>query len=155
MSKYNQHSNISKQIVPILPLSWEFLQEYKDNPLKFTGDLRNPVNTINHDKLLDKSSLNSRTEYMLNFLGFSNSSNPNIMKIIINKFPYDLEKGIFHHVLFINPELEKDYVNNDLIESFIAIKTKEFGYNEYIYFEQPYERRSLPTITHYHVFFRK
>lgn len=144
-----------KQITPKLPLSWEFLKEYKDNPLKFQGILRDPISTYNHDKLLDKNSINTRTEYMLNYLGFKNTSNPNVMKIIENKFPYDVERGIHHYVLFINPDLERDYVNEALIESFIAVKTKEYSFNEYVYFEQPVERRSLPTITHYHVFFRK
>ena len=67
-------------------------------------------------------------------------------KITINRFPYDLEKNISHHILWIFPNhiiLKKDIEN--IINTF-------FGYKKFICYKNKIEVRSIKTIEHYHIF---
>ena len=67
-------------------------------------------------------------------------------KITINRFPYDLEKNISHHILWISPNyiiVKKDIEN--IINTF-------FGYKKFICYKNKIEARSIKTIEHYHIF---
>jgi len=67
-------------------------------------------------------------------------------KITINRFPYDIEKNISHHILWISPNYKLVKIE---IESII---TNYFGYKKFICFKNKIETRSIKTIEHYHIF---
>jgi hypothetical protein len=113
-------------INPDEPLSWEFLQDYKKHPYKYTGLPR---------------------KYSIDF----KNNRPYIL--IENKFPYNVSNEIKHMILFINPN-NKEYTDFKVIENIIKINCYNLGYNDYLFFEQPIDRRSITSITHHQIFYR-
>lgn len=69
-----------------------------------------------------------------------------------NKFPYNLNNNIKHYVLWLHPMLDLKYITNKkLINSIIK---KYIPNNEYIFYMNSYNNRSIKQIPHYQVFIK-
>ena len=68
--------------------------------------------------------------------------------IVDNEFPYYMDDGIHHKILWISPQITK---NKQQIDKIIRSYTKMYHYDQYIYFENPTETRTIHGITHYHI----
>lgn len=68
-----------------------------------------------------------------------------------NDYPYHLERGIGHFVLWINPRISL-HVNQArmIIETYIATRIRNC--KSYVYFKNNYEAKSIKDIDHIHVF---
>lgn len=131
------------------PWKWKHLQEYKKDPHKFaTIPRKNDVN-YEHQKLTEIPS-SIRSENLIKELKFDKD---NLFALVDNSYPYDIEPGIRHMVLFINPKYADKFANPKIIEYLVSSNAWKMGYTDYLYFENPPERRSVPEIIHYHVFF--
>lgn len=62
-----------------------------------------------------------------------------------NKYPYDVEKGITHKVLFVRPQYDLSTVIPMLLQGLLPGKT-------FIYFKNASHNLSIPEFPHYHVF---
>ena len=66
-----------------------------------------------------------------------------------NAFPYYLDNGIQHKILWINPQIEMD---GNTVKSIIHRYAENMSY---IYFENSLTAKSIPNILHYHIFIKK
>jgi hypothetical protein len=84
-----------------------------------------------------------------------NHGAPRIITFIENDFPYALEPGIKHMVLWSNSELAKDDVLTTIAESVETWKNQDgVLVEEYVYFENPAHLKTIPGIFHVHVFIK-
>ena len=63
--------------------------------------------------------------------------------ITINNYPYNVEKNIIHNIIWCNKN--KDEIKNIL----------DCLYNEYVFFNNIQENKSIKDIEHYHIFVNK
>lgn len=77
-----------------------------------------------------------------------------MFSIDLNAFPYNVNDGMSHYVLWINPIFEKKITNKKIIEIIIN-KMKELNCNEFFCFENNKLAKSVDGILHYQVFFGK
>lgn len=134
-----------------VPVSWEFLQSYKEDPFRYKGVPRKYAVELRYIERMKDKQRDNAVELSHRF-GFDRKDPIIPWTIIDNEFPYDVQPDIRHMVMFVNPKAE-DYVR-ERIDIILFVKARSMGYTEYLYFEQPQERRSLPDITHFHVFLR-
>lgn len=79
--------------------------------------------------------------------------NNNQWVLVPNDFPYEVENHILHYVLWFNPNIGGSFDLAKLIcEEQIAM---DLRFTDYIIFENPEHKKSVPEILHYQVFFRK
>jgi len=131
------------------PWKWKHLQEYKKDPHKFASIPRRNDVYQQHQKLRNVPS-SIRSENLIKELKFNKD---NLFALVDNIYPYHIEPGIRHMVLFINPKYADKFAHPKIIEYLVSSNAWKMGYEEYLYFENPPERKSLPEIIHYHVFF--
>jgi hypothetical protein len=133
--------------------TWDDLVSYKDDPHGCKKNFRTQEFKKRFDEMI-QTTLEERTIFMMNLLGF-NSNETNVAQYVLrdNDYPYNVTPGIRHMVLFINPKYQDKYTEQDLEAIIVAYKLEK-SYQDYLWFEQIPERKSLPTIPHYHVFYR-
>lgn len=64
--------------------------------------------------------------------------------LTLNNFPYQIEKGLYNYILWINPIDSLDF-------KFVQTKIKEI-FGEALIMQNPEYNRSIKEITHYHIF---
>lgn len=69
-----------------------------------------------------------------------------------NKFPYNLNNNIKHYVLWLHPMLDSKYITNKKLIN--SILKKYIPNNEYIFYMNSYNNRSIKQIPHYQVFIK-
>lgn len=69
-----------------------------------------------------------------------------------NKFPYNLNNNIKHYVLWLHPMLDLKYITNKKLIN--SILKKYIPNNEYIFYMNSYNNRSIKQIPHYQVFIK-
>lgn len=141
------------EITPPVPLTWEFLHEYARHPSLYGDMPRKKHDLDRHAQLVSFTTLEERTRYMMERLGFKRAEKA--FTLMDNEYPYNLEEGIRHMVLFISPAHVKTYATPEVIEAIVKLNASNLGYKDYVYFEHPPHKRSLPSIKHYHVFYLK
>jgi hypothetical protein len=122
-----------------MTISWKYLKQFHFNPPNILIPRKEKVQKKYdiHKEKIGMSIDNYILDTILHNLRY---------KITINRFPYDLEKNISHHILWIFPNhiiLKKDIEN--IINTF-------FGYKKFICYKNKIEARSIKTIEHYHIF---
>ena len=70
-----------------------------------------------------------------------------------NKYPYNLASGIYHYVLWVHYNFEKE-CNDKIIKDYLDKFLKKSKYNDYIYFENHKDCKSILNVKHYQVFFK-
>lgn len=119
---------------------------------KFTADVKDRYESI-QTYILHKvfeapvvsvaDKLTIDTSY--NHLWSSEAGAPLIVKLVKNDFPYAVEEGVHHLVLWSNASLTseqiKDYLDRHLLPQ-----------GEYVFFENPTHLKTIPGIFHVHVF---
>ena len=127
------------------PLTWEYLKQF--------NILNPPQQQIGRDPKVEESYQKHLTnlkqkqikvhDYIYRNIFTQNQS----LVFSPNTFPYNLEHGVQHWLLWLKPEcqLEIDDIS-DKIE-------KRFG-NDCVYFKNATKYQSIKSITHYHIFFR-
>jgi hypothetical protein len=66
-----------------------------------------------------------------------------------NDFPYHVEPGIFHDVLWSNHPLD-----SDTVQELVNVKMNQLCRTKFIYFENPDQLKTVPGLFHVHVFSR-
>ena len=69
-----------------------------------------------------------------------------------NKFPYNLNNNIKHYVIWLHPMLDLKYITNKKLIN--SILKKYIPNNEYIFYMNSYNNRSIKQIPHYQVFIK-
>jgi len=131
--------------------TWDRLQTLHRNPPndKIT---RNEKIQNEYEKLMKyiKDSNININEYI--YKKFLNGLNVNFIE---NTFPYDIEDNCYHYVIWFENEYFNKVTNcineNKIIENIIRSKFKN---NEYIYFENLSNNKSVNSIKHFHVFIK-
>ena len=69
--------------------------------------------------------------------------------LVLNEYPYDVEKDISHYVLWLTKDLTGKFEQiESILDEFLPNK-------EYIYYYNPIEHRSIPSVFHVQVFVKK
>jgi hypothetical protein len=68
-----------------------------------------------------------------------------------NKFPYDVQDGIEHYVLWIHPEMKLSYKT---IYEILKIYETKLGFKDFIFYENEPRKKSVLEIPHVQVFFK-
>ena len=68
-----------------------------------------------------------------------------------NLFPYDVEPGIEHFVLWYQPYLQLD---NRTVHKILNFYKQKYGFQDYIFFENEPDKKSVTQIPHIQVFFK-
>ena len=72
-----------------------------------------------------------------------------------NSFPYDIDDNCHHYIIWFDNEYFKNVTQNININSIINdIVRNKFKDNEYIYFENLANNKSVVNIKHFHVFIK-
>ncbi|KAI8643068.1 hypothetical protein BD408DRAFT_365554 [Parasitella parasitica] len=74
---------------------------------------------------------------------------PKPILVLPNDFPYSVDPGIEHILIWSKEPLDAEYVESVLDERYGATVW------EWVYFVNPPEWQSIPTLPHVHVFMRK
>jgi len=98
-------------------------------------------------------------EYLLNRFNedINYFNHPSWFKLVPCDFPYNLEEGIDHWILWFNPAIKSSYTHEDvdsIIQNYMTNYKTLIKYSQYIYFENDPINRSVLYIRHFHVFFR-
>ena len=127
-------------------VTWDFLKTYSPE-IPLPTDVRTPevIELYTHEFKL-KSNFEKKSIIYDNYL----ENNLNLHK---NKYPYNSEEGVYHYVLWVHPDFEKE-CNSKIIEKLLDKFLKESEYNDYIYFENHKDCRSILNEKHYQIFFK-
>ena len=133
---------------------------------QYIKDERYDVYTRNDDykKAYEIHKINMKSKYasikdmvLINFLNYSKTITSNLKieskkddswleyKLCENTFPYSIDKNILHNVLWSINDLPDGRIRNILNQTVT---------NEYIYFRNPPQCRSIPSVFHVHVFIK-
>jgi len=130
------------------PMNWICLQQFHLNPP--LGPLpREDTIVCNYQK--DMALIKKRTtivEYLLN----KYLSGPQPFVLVPNDYPYHCNKDILHYLLWVHPSFK---VHSDTeVKCVISLKLHELDmkHQDFIFFENYASNKSIPEITHYHVF---
>lgn len=133
-------------------LGWNQLKKFHRNPPTVALN-RSPTVQQEYDEFKEKTDNVSLTIERRLF-----KDSVSVYRYVPNSFPYNIEPGIEHNLLWVNPNLTADKNNrviftNDTIVNEI-IKSETDG-REYIYFKNKQHNASVQGIIHYHVFVKK
>tara|TARA_B110001469_G_scaffold107674_1_gene107992 strand:+ start:60 stop:527 length:468 start_codon:yes stop_codon:yes gene_type:complete len=141
-----------EKMVTTTPISWSFIQE-------FSWDLP-PRIVLGRSQEVDDKYLQHRLYLSKNGI----TGYDNIMKLFVsdatyvlehNNFPYYMEEGISHYVVWINPKDEETWKRNE-IEELVTHElfegNRESMLLDTVYFQNIPELRSIKAISHIHVF---
>jgi hypothetical protein len=128
-------------------VTWNFLKQY-NREVPLPEDVRT-LETINTYK--NEFKIKSNEDKLQLLYKFYLKDDLNLHK---NKYPYNLDNGIEHYVLWIHPNYENKCSTKD-IKIFIENFLKDNQFSDYIYFENNNLSKSILNIKHYQVFFKK
>lgn len=146
----------------IEPLRWEVLKKYHQNPQNCYFPRCDKVIKAyrNHKSGLDNN--NKDISEFIKDLYFSGKEESRVSCLTNNKFPYLLEPGIQHKVLWFNPRItmSNKFPNNlNTVHGFIDIclskKLPDKDKYDIVYFENLSQCRSVPGIRHIQVFLKE
>ena len=136
-----------------MTITWDFLLEHTNN-LKYA---RHPDMIIKYNKFYKRIMENYKSlkDYVLiKYFKYSTIIENNKIKALHNiknktfiltknKFPYDFEENLEHHILWSNVKISKKTIN-------YILKTK-LKNKAYFWFENRIENKSIPDLYHFHV----
>ena len=136
-----------------MPLSWEYLKTLGPINYKYT-----PTHTVVQkaeykefrEKVLD--SYPSLAAFIKAKCFKDDPSLP--YKLRKNDFPYDLERGISHWVLWLNPDIYKTEVEVYALGR-INLILKTLLDQPFLFYVNPVSKQSVKEIPHYHVYLRE
>ena len=127
-------------------VTWDFLINYS-REIPLPSDVRSQESIDKYTQEFKTKTSEEKNEIIYKrYL----RNNLNLHK---NKYPYNLENGIEHYVLWVKPETQHLFTD-DLIYIYIKIKTELMGFKEFVYFENHNDSKSILNIKHYQVFVR-
>jgi len=117
------------------------MKEKYDKHIKNIKDRNIDLNNYISDKYFNKDDKNNNPDWVF----------------VVNSFPYNLEKGIKHYLIWLNPDkVNPDKLNSD-IENIVDIDKiiiDNIGNTEYYYFENLCCNKSVNKVKHFQVFFK-
>ena len=136
---------------PTMPYSWDFLKQFHfSNP---------PTSPFNRTEEVERSYMLHGAEIKKEggvepYLKKKYLSSEVKYNMTHNNFPYDMEEGIIHYVIWFKLESFSDF-NNPIEVSKIIQKFKEdnsLEIQDTVFFQNIERLRSVPGIPHIHVF---
>lgn len=135
-------------------MNWEYLKQFNYNPPTINLLRQKTVqdNYNNHKININVKNINIE-DYIINkYFKDPNSK----YYFTLNTFPYNLEDNIKHYIIWLNPIYYNDKQINfnnikhiDFIKSIINVP-----YDDFIFFENNIQHRSVLGIRHIHVFIK-
>jgi len=130
-------------------ITWEEIKSFHKNPPRDRLHRNNKINKKyqKHIKKIKDRNINVN-EYISNKY-FTNKEYDSDWVFVPNNFPYNLENGINHYLIWINPyklKLSEIDIDRVIIEN--------LGNKEYYYFENLNCNKSVNKVQHVHVFFK-
>jgi len=132
-------------------LTWDFLLNY-DYLIPLPKEVRTTDMLIDYNNWKENTIIKNNIE-INDYLHNKYVLNRNYC-IEMNPFPYNVDKNIFHYVLWINNKYRNTVTNKEIVD-IITDKMIKLNYNGYICFENHIDCKSVNKILHYQVFFRK
>ena len=128
-------------------LSWDVVKDFtvKSPPTYALGRLPEVEEryTRHRDHINESSFYSSIAEYIINDVIGDNE-----FVFVENEFPYKVEKGIKHYLLWISKEAQGKYD----IESLIKSRPEIVSSSEFTYYRNLKNNASIFEVEHYHVF---
>ena len=127
-------------------MNWEMVKKFHLNPP--TIQLPREESVIK--KYKENMSIIKMTHTIPEYLMNKHFSSGNKIVLTYNDYPYFTTKNVLHYLLWIHPDV---HVDNSGIRGLITSKIPiSINYNEFIYFENLGNNKSIQNIKHYHVF---
>jgi hypothetical protein len=140
------------------PVKWEILKKFHRTVPIYSIDRHHLIE--NKYKEFRQKKTRTIEQYLMNMFD-KNQNKFRIMswfRLIPCDFPYNVEKGIDHWILWINPKnVSIKYTKKEvekIIKNYMEYYSPLFKYFEYIFFENSVKNQSIKQIKHYHIFFR-
>lgn len=142
------------------PLTWMDLQKYDKNPprISLTRTVEMETKYEEHKRKLSQNE-QQIDDYIKNKY-FSDENENKKFICVPNAFPYNCESHIKHYLIWVNPKFNKYFPESLNYSKYDPMVTKEvhdkFGtdVNEFIFFENIMELKSVKTIRHIHIFIK-
>lgn len=142
-------------------ISWDFISQFSfHNPPKIVLERSPEVNRnyLNHGLNLKKKGTSVSCYLKTQF--FPNGSKDVPYLIVSNNYPYNMENGIQHFLLWFNPDTEFRFWIQDfqkvkkIIADYCAQGNIEME-TKCVYFQNLENMRSVKAIPHIHIFWKK
>ena len=132
-----------------MSISWTYISKYslENSPTESFGrELKIETEYKKFKQELKLKNISLKENIMTNYF---NDGKKYILNL--NKFPYNLDKEIQHNVLWINPNYNSEFINNN---SKIYTLLKEIITKPFIVFKNSSTNMSIPDVIHYQVFIK-
>jgi hypothetical protein len=132
-------------------ITWKFLSQFNINNPPLVTLNRSTIINRNYNLLklyLKSKDININTYICNKFFGGEKQFKEYLF--IGNEYPYNIERGINHYNLWINPKLEKIFNNKKILE----LINKILSGKKYIIFKNLSNNLSVSKLLHYHIFFK-
>ena len=140
------------------PLTWMELQKYDKNPPRISLTRTVEVEAKYEEHKIHVSQNAQNIDEYIKTKYFSNENENKRWVCVANAFPYNCEPHIKHYLIWVNPKFNMYFPDTLNYSKFDPMVTKEvhnkFGtdVNEFIFFENIMELKSVKTIRHIHIF---
>jgi hypothetical protein len=133
-------------------ISWEFIQQFNfTNPPRIVLGRSEDVDT----KYKEVSHIIKENGGALKHLTKKYLSNGNDYNMTLNNYPYYMEDGVVHYIIWFTGDKFYRYNNSPAIENIVRDYININNINsesDYVYYQNIEELRSIPSIPHLHVF---
>ena len=135
-------------------ISWEFIRQFNfTNPPRIVLGRREDVDS----KYKEDCQIIKANGGALKHLTKKYLSNGNDYNMTLNNYPYYMEDGVVHYVIWFKGDKFYRYNNISAIENivrdYINMNNIDSG-SDYVYYQNIEELRSIPSIPHLHVFIK-
>jgi len=130
------------------PMNWVYIKQFHLNPPYGTLPREDSVTREYQRNMV----LIKKTTTIVDYLVNKYLSGPHPFVLVPNDYPYYCDKHILHYLLWVHPSFKVH--NNSQVEKTISAKlySSHMKYREFVFFENYDSNKSIPEITHYHVF---
>ena len=132
----------------IQPMDWSSIQKFHLNPPTISLPRQKCVlqeYETNMKKIKQETTI-------VDYLFKKYLSGTQQLVLVPNEYPYYCQDGIIHYLLWVHPSFK--VYNNEQIKCIISFRLYDLKikYQNFIFFENNLNNKSIPEIKHYHVF---
>ena len=140
-------------------LSWEELIQYNKNPPRVALIRKPEIEEKYNIHKINISKSNLKVDDYISSKYFSEINESKMCYFVENTFPYYCDENIQHYLIWFNPKynnLLPDTLNSSKFDNLVKKEVnKNIEYeNQYIYFENYNELKSVRSIRHIHIFIK-
>lgn len=141
------------------PLSWKEVIQYNKNPPRVALARKPEIDEKYETHKAHISKNNIKIDEYINSKYFSGDNENKICYFVENSFPYNCDTNIQHYLIWFNPKFNNmlpETLNSSKFDNLVKKEVnKNIGFeNQYIYFENINELKSVRSIRHIHIFIK-